>query len=168
MEEFLSQFWPNFTGTIAGGVVLSILFFLSREWLFVLPQITGVWECELITRRTAYRPFDGMQLWYRVTLIQNGDQVSGFGERDRENSSTGARRYEGVDRRHVTISGNLEKRIFRSDRIHLLWCEDGEKRKFSNVFRLGVSGSKTRGKLWGSYASTAAESIGCSSWTRLG
>ena len=167
MDSFLSQYWPNFAGTVSGGVALSILFFWLKEWLFSLPQITGIWEVQLITAKTAYRPYDGLQLWYRITLIQTGTTFTGVGELHREHSAQQVLEYRKSGRRPVEIQGMIEKRFTKADLIHVLWSEEGVDRKFSNVFVLNVSGSKKCGGLWGKYASTAANSSGHSSWSRL-
>lgn len=167
MDAFLSQYWPNFAGTVSGALTLSILFFLLKERLFSLPQITGIWEVQLITAKTAYRPYEGLQLWYRVTLIQTGAAFTGVGELDREHSVQQVLEHRKSGRRPIEIRGMIEKRFTKADLIHVLWTEEGVDRKFSNVFVLNVSGSKTCGGLWGRYASTAAESSGWSNWKRL-
>lgn len=168
MDQFLSQYWPNLAGTISGGIALSLLFFWLKEWLFSMPQVSGIWEAKLITEKSSYTPYSGMILWYRITLIQNGSVVTGVGELDREHSLEGDRSYKNSGRRPVEITGTIEKRVSRPDIIHVMWSEQGEKRKFSNVFLLNTSGSKTRGDLWGKYSSTAANSRGHSHWKRIG
>jgi hypothetical protein len=167
MDQFLTQYWPNLAGTVSGGIALSLLFFWLKEWLFSLPHVSGIWEAVLITEKSSYTAYSGMKLWYRITLIQSGSAITGVGELDREHSlAKGARSYENSGRRPVEITGTIEKRISRPDQIHIMWSEYGDKRKFSNVFLLNISGSKTRGGLWGRYASTAANSIGYCRWTR--
>ena len=167
MDNFFTQYWPNFAGTVTGGMVLSILFFWLKEWLFSLPRITGIWEAELMTDKTAYNPYGGLKLWYRVTLIQNGAVFTGVGELDREHSAEkGFLLHEKSGRRPLEIQGRIEKRFTKPDLINILWAEQGS-RQFSNVFTLNVSGSKTRGGLWGKYASTAAKSKGHSAWSRI-
>lgn len=167
MEQFLSQYWPNLAGTVSGGIALSLMFFWLKEWLFSLPQVSGIWEAQLITANSSYTPYSGMSLWYRITLIQNGSVITGVGELDREHSAKGTRTYENSGRRPIEITGTIEKRISRPDVIHIMWSEQGEKRKFSNVLLLNISGSKSRGGLCGRYSSTAASSKGHSSWKRI-
>lgn len=167
MDSFLIQYWPNFLGTVTGGIALSVLFFVLKEWMFAAPRVTGLWECEHIVERTAYRPYEGMKVWYRVSLVQDGERVLGFGEKDREDSTAGRHRYEGAGRSVVEITGRLEKNLTRSDRFHLIWSEQGERRKSSTVLDLRCSGSKWSGNLSGSFTSTAAESAGHAFWKRL-
>lgn len=167
MEAFLGQYWPNFAGTVTGGLLLSASFFLLKEWIFSIPQLSGIWECELVVHNAAYNPYRGLRLWYKVTLVQNGNQLLGFGELDREDSASGAWRQEGPKRRALELSGRIEKRITRPDCVRFVWSEQGDHRKFSNVFDLRISGSKIKGGLWGTFASTAAEATGWSQWKRL-
>lgn len=167
MDQFLLQYWPNLAGTVSGGIALSLLFFWLKEWLFSLPRVGGIWEAELITGSSSYRPYGGMNLWYKITLVQNGAAITGVGELDREHSANGSLEYKNSGRRLVEITGTIEKRISRPDIIHIMWSEQGTSRKFSNVFELNITGSKTGGGLWGSYASTAANSKGHSRWQRI-
>lgn len=165
-QVFIQNFWPNMAGTVAGGILLSAIFFLLKEWVFSITKLTGIWECKLSCNDTAYNPHQGMKLWYRVTLVQSGNEINGYGERDREDSSTGARRYEGSSRTPVDITGRIEKNIFRPDRISLVWAENSKSRRSSTVFHLHISGSKNHGNLWGTYSSTISESNGHSCWKR--
>jgi hypothetical protein len=167
VDAFLTNFWPNFFGTVIGGFTLSVAFFVFKEWVFSLPTVTGIWECELITSTTEYRPYDGMRLWYRISLLQSDTHITGVGELRRECSASGSLTYEGVGRRKVDVSGTVSKRILRPDVIQMTWIEHGQVRVFSSVFLLKVSGSKTSGNLWGTFASTSAESRGNSMWRRL-
>ena len=163
-EVFFNQFWPNFAGTVLGGALLSCVFFALREWIFSLPQLSGVWECELIVQETAYNPYRGMKLWYRLSIVQNGNQIAGVGEKDREDSVSGNRNYSGSARIPVSVSGKIEKNITKPDRIHIVWTEKGSSRQSSTIFDLRTSGAAA---LWGRYFSTIAESRGVSSWKRL-
>jgi hypothetical protein len=167
LDAFLTQFWPNFIGTVVGGFALSFIFFLLKEWVFPVPNLTGTWECELTTGKTALRAHEGMKLWYRVTILQRETQVTGIGELHREVSTTGDRIYKGSGRRVVEVSGCVTKRIFRPDLIQITWSEQGRDRIFSNVFFLHFSGPSTSGNLWGRYESTASESSGHSLWRRV-
>lgn len=167
IEIFFQNYWPNLAGTVTGGILLSGIFFLLKEWLFGIPQLVGIWECQSTCEKTAYKPYQGMKLWYRVTLVQSGTDITGYGEKDREDSSTGARRYEGTNRIPVDITGRIEKNIFRPDRISLIWVENSKSRRSSTVFNLSISGSKNSGGMWGKYSSTISESQGHSSWKRV-
>ena len=166
METFWAGAWASAFGTVMGGLMLSAAFFILKEYVFQRPQITRIWECQLITQRTCYSPFAGMSLWYRVTLVQNGDEIVGYAEKDRESATGGARSYSGADRCPVEILGSVEKNYLSPDRIYLSWVEQGAHRKSSSVFKLSVSESKNTGDLIGHYQSTIANSSGRASWCR--
>lgn len=167
MDQFLSQYWPNFVGTVTGGVTLSFLFFLLKERLFSLPQVSGIWEAQLTTASTSWEPFKGMRLWYRITLIQSGSIITGVGEINREDSAKGFYEYKANGKRRIEIKGTIEKGFTKSDVIHIMWIEHGQNRQFSNVFKLNLSGTKNQGDFCGDYVSTAANSKGFSYWKRI-
>ena len=167
MESFFLQFWPGLAATVVGGIALSILFFVLREHIFTMPNLVGVWECKHVVASTEYHPYAGMILWYRIVLWQDNEKIYGTGEKDREDSSTGVRTYTGKGRIFIEITGKIEKRITSSDRINLHWKEDGERRQSTTLDQLRVSGSKNTGALFGHFTSTAANSKGTASWTRV-
>lgn len=167
MENFLSQFWPNISGTIMGGVFLALLFFIVKEYLCPPPALSGAWECEQIVDETDYPPFKGMKVWHRIVLIQDGTDLIGTGERDREDSSTGIRPYRGSDRTPVKVTGKIEKNYLSPDVIRIHWEADSKTRKSSSIFELKVSGNKLSGGLVGRIYTTAGPCSGRSIWTRL-
>jgi hypothetical protein len=167
LETFYSQFWPGLAATFAGGVALSVLFFVLREHIFTMPNLVGVWECKQVVACTEHHPYAGMTLWYRIVLWQDNEKVFGTGEKDREDSSTGIRTYSGKWRIPIEVTGKIEKRITGSDRIYLHWKEDGERRTSTTLHQLRLSGSKKSGNLFGHFTSTAANSKGSASWTRV-
>jgi hypothetical protein len=137
---FLNQFWPGFASTVFGGITLTLIFFFFKEKLFSLPIAAGVWECKLTFENTGHNSYKGMQVWYKITLLQSGVSISGMGEKDREMAGTGLRNYSGRDRRTTDIYGCITKRFFGSDEIVIFWREDGEKRESTSFFKLRVSG----------------------------
>lgn len=167
MDAFLNQFWPNIAGTLVGGIFLTLLFFIVKEYLCPLPQISGAWECEQLVEKTPHPPYMGMKVWYRVLLIQDGANLVGTGERDREDSSTGVRSYGGSDRTPIQVKGKIEKNYLSPDVIRIHWEADGEARKSSTFFNLKVSGNKFNGGLIGRVYTTAGPCQGRSIWTRL-
>jgi len=166
-DKFFEQFWPGLAATFIGGIALTVLFFILKERLFAIPTVAGVWESQLTVESTAYRPFNGMQLWYRLILLQSGNQITGTGEKDREISQTVHKRYEGKSRIVTKVYGSIEKRILGSDRIHIFWEENGQRRSTGTFFELRVSGDKHKGNLCGKYYSTAGECLGLSHWQRV-
>ena len=164
--NFYSQFWPALTATVIGGVALTAFFFLLKEQFFSLPALTGVWECEQITIKSARNSFKGMKVTYYVVLLQQKDQLVGDGEKDREDGANGKIAHGGKGRIHIEVLGRVEKFITKSDRVRIHWTENGQ-RITSTIHNLRISGSKKSGKLFGQFYSTAGKSEGTATWTRI-
>lgn len=166
VDPFYSQFWPNFAGTVFGGIFLTVIFFISKEQLFSLPSLTGTWECEQITSETSHPPFMGMTVWYHVVLLQDKDKITGTGEKDREAASNGNRSYSGQHRIPLEVTGCIEKRLTGPDIVRLHWSEAGTRRTSTTLHELRLSGSKSKGGLFGRFSSTVGASKGTACWTR--
>lgn len=166
--QFATQFWPSFYATVLGGIALSVTFFLLKEHLFALPSVTGVWECHMVVSDSAYNPFKGMELWYRIVLLQDGTRVIGRGEKHKDHAANQPpRRYDGIHRIGTEIQGRIDKSLTKPDVIRVHWAEDGESRISSTICELNVSGSKSKGNLVGAFYSTAGECYGHTTWTRV-
>lgn len=166
--QFATQFWPSFYATVFGGVALSVTFFLLKEHLFSLPSITGVWECHLIVKESAFNPYRGMDLWYRVILLQDGRKLIGRGEKYKDHAANQPpRSYDGKHRIGTEIQGRIDKNITKSDVVRIQWTEDGKNRISSTICELNISGSKSKGNLSGRFYSTAGECHGYATWTRV-
>lgn len=163
MCQFLFDLTAQVLATVIGGLLLTLLFFLARDKLFPLPSLSGLWTCEATTERTAYKPYEGMVLWYAVLLVQEGNRVSGSGEKIREASVQGKREYVGKSRTHIDISGYVTKRYLAPDEIVIHVRESGELRPSSSVHTLEI---KRDGTMIGAFVSTIADSIGTVNWKR--
>jgi len=166
--QFVTQFWPSFYATVFGGVAISATFFWLKEHLFSLPSITGAWECHLVVTASAYNPFKGMDLWYRVVLLQDGRNLIGRGEKYKDHAANQSpRSYDGKHRIGTEIQGRIDKNLTKPDVVRVHWSEDGEDRISSTICVLNISGSKSKGNLSGKFYSTAGECHGHTTWTRV-
>jgi hypothetical protein len=150
-------------GTVFGGILLGLVFFLLREFVFPLPAISGCWTFETETQVTSYDPFKGMMLTFLVMMWQEGPTVFGSGEKVKESKEGVTRTYTGQDRTRIEIRGYITKRYGRRSTMVLHFHEAGEKRRSSSIQTLRVSNERT---LEGQYASTAANSSGKVRWMR--
>jgi hypothetical protein len=57
-ELVQNSFISDVLSTVVGGILLSFLYFLAREKLFPLPEITGRWYMEMTTQKTSYNPYN--------------------------------------------------------------------------------------------------------------
>src|SRR5271169_852459 len=81
--------------TVIGGIILALIFFLVKDRLFGLPGLSGLWTFQVTTETTSYNPFKNMSLTYLVLLIQEGNHLSGTGEKIKEVMATGTREFVG-------------------------------------------------------------------------
>ncbi len=153
----------NTSSTVLGGILLALLFFISKEILLPLPEISGNWTFETKTIQTEYKPYQGMVLRYVAMLRREGPNVFGTTEKVYENSSTGIRNYTGSGRTRGQISGFIEKRYLSKDRVILHITEDGHGRESTHLYNLVVEKSDL---MSGTFTSMVAGSEGEVVWKR--
>ena len=144
-------------------MLLAILFFLSREIWFPLPNITGKWHVEMRTSKTAYEPYEDMVLRYIAIAWREGPVIKGTVEKVYENSSTGEREYVGKDRTRGRVEGHIDKRYFSKDRVSLHIVEDGHGRESTSFHELVV---QRNASMTGTFFAMAADSLGEVTWQR--
>jgi hypothetical protein len=158
-----SSFLSDVVATVAGGVLLAILFFWAKERLLPLPEITGRWFFEMRTEKTAYAPYAGMVLRYVAMLWREDHRIAGTVEKIYENSSTGERSFIGKNRTRGIVNGYVEKNYLASDRIFLHVIEDGHGRESTNIYDVIV---QSAGRMNGSFHSMVADQDGTVIWQR--
>ncbi|WP_280570946.1 hypothetical protein [Chromohalobacter sp. 296-RDG] len=153
------QFWLNFLysvlATVAGGGILTLLFFWLREVMFFLPNITGRWHFEMTTVNSSYNPYKGMVLRYVAMLWREGSRIEGTVEKVYENSSTREGGYEGKNRTRGLVVGYIEKKYFSKDRIVLHVTENGHGRELTNFYDLTFSSKEKNDWLFQLYGRQA-------------
>lgn len=154
----------GFVATIAGGLVLALLFFWAREKIFPLPRVMGIWYFEVNTISSAYNPYKGMVLRYTAILWREGNRIQGTIEKTFEDSSTGKRDFVGERRTRGTLEGYLEKKIFSKDRLYLHVVEEGINRKSTSYHDITIISDKIMN---GNFSSTVADKYGEVKWQRI-
>jgi hypothetical protein len=112
-------------------------------------DLSGWWELTNTIQSTNYSAYQGLRLGYRVQLEQDGDRITGRGQKWSESGrpvSAGARS-------PIILSGRIDGR-----RVTLQYTERGARRSTSGSFSFTLSpdGSALRG----SFSSTAAAASG--------
>lgn len=154
----------NLIGTFIGGIFLAVFFFLSREYVFCLPDLNGPWTFQSETEVTLYNPYKGIKVTYIVLLWQEGNRIHGSGEKVQDEIKDGSiRKYTGSDRSRIEIRGYVTKRYLRKSKVVLHFAELSEKRVSTTMQSLLIPDKKT---MEGKYASTIANSSGKVRWTR--
>ncbi len=151
------SFWADIIATLIGGIGLTFLFFVAREKLFPMPDVTGRWYMEMVTVNTAYNPYEGMILRYVLMIWREGNILKGTAEKIYENSSTGEREYVGENRTRAIIEGAIEKNYLDKDRIYLHTVENGHGRESTNFYDLLV---KSDAEMIGAFNSMVANQDG--------
>lgn len=153
----------NIISTVIGGVILAVLFFLTREKLCPIPPVAGRWYVETHTTNTSYKPFEGMILKYVAMLWREGKVIQGTVEKIYEKSSTGEREYIGENRTRGQVAGYIEKNYFSRDRLFLHIVEDGHGRESTHFHELIYKSKKT---MKGIFVSMVAAQDGEVVWQR--
>ena len=153
----------NIISTVIGGVILAVLFFLTREKLCPIPPIAGRWNVQMHTEHTSYKPFEGMILKYVAMLWREGNLIQGTVEKIYEKSSTGERTYIGEKRTRGQVAGYVEKNYFSRDRLFLHVVEDGHGRESTHFHELIC---KSKKKMKGTFVSMVADQDGEVVWQK--
>jgi penicillin-binding protein 1A len=112
-------------------------------------DLSGWWELTNTIESTNYSAYKGLRLTYRVQLEQDGDRVTGRGQKWAEDGgpvSAGARS-------PINLSGRIEGR-----RVILQYTERGARRTTSGSFTFTLSADASA--LRGAFSSTAAAASG--------
>lgn len=157
------SFFPDILATIIGGIILTFLFFLIKEKLFNLPNISGKWYFQTKTVETKYNPYKNMILGYRAIIWKEGNKIEGTIEKIYEHSINGIRNIEGKDIKRSTFQGNFERNYFRSSNLQIHVNENGEGRESTTYYELNI---KCDNFLEGTFSSLIAEQTGTTTWQR--
>ena len=118
-------------------------------------DLSGEWKVVNLTESTSYKPFRGLRLGYRLFVQQDGRRFTAEGEKYWENDEEVPHRR----RTPVYLEGSVQ-----GDTIRASFREKGTRRTTSGRFVWKVING---GRIAGSFTSTAADSSGTSSGTRL-
>ncbi|HVG08510.1 MAG TPA: PBP1A family penicillin-binding protein [Thermoanaerobaculia bacterium] len=119
-------------------------------------DLSGWWEMTNRIDETNYTQYKGLRLGYRVQLEQEGNRLTGRGQKWTEDG----RSIGSSGRTPITVTGRIEGR-----KVTLNFTEHGAKRSTSGGFTWTLSADRT--ELRGSFWSTAAETRGRSTAVRM-
>lgn len=114
-------------------------------------DLSGWWEMTNRIEETNYAQYKGLRLGYRVQLEQEGNRITGRGQKWTEDGRTiGA-----SGRTPITVNGTIEGR-----KVTLSFTEHGAKRATNGGFTwtLSVDRTELRGSFWSTAASTKGRS----------
>ncbi len=111
-------------------------------------DLSGTWTLATHVRDASRNSFKGLQLGYRVSLTQDGDRITGHGEKRTENG----RGISSKGRTPIRLEGSLNGR-----QLQLTFTEEGTRRTSGGVI---VADLTEEGELRGTFQSDAAKSRG--------
>lgn len=119
-------------------------------------DLSGWWELSNRIDSTNYSAYQGLRLGYRIQLEQDGNRITGRGQK----WSEGGRPVAAAGRTPITVSGTIDGRTVTLD-----FTEHGARRTTNGTFRWTLSADRTA--LRGSFSSTAAATSGGSFARRM-
>ncbi|HEX6899286.1 MAG TPA: PBP1A family penicillin-binding protein [Thermoanaerobaculia bacterium] len=112
-------------------------------------DLSGWWEMTNTIQSTNYAQYKGLRLGYRLQLEQDGDRISGRGQKWSEDGRT----LPSSARTPITVTGTVD-----GDTVKLRFTERGAKRTTGGSFSWELSADRTA--LRGSFQSSAADTSG--------
>ncbi|MGV8946463.1 MAG: hypothetical protein ACOH1N_08545 [Lutibacter sp.] len=154
MNELLCEI----SSTVISGIVLTLILFIINEYLLPQKNITGEWKSTLKIENSAYNPYKGLTIEYKIHLLQKGKEIIGSGEKIKDILLNGDEvEYIGDKRVKISLNGYYERNYLRKSKVYLNISEYGLKRESSATYFLTVKSSK---RLIGNFTGTAADSSG--------
>lgn len=164
MNSFYRNVLVETLAAIIAGLSLSILFFIFSDFIHTPPNISGQWYFVNETQDTTYEKFKGLKVYYKVMLVQQGNLISGHGEKIKDELDGEVTEYSGANKIPIKITGYLKQNFISKDKLNLYYSEEGVNRissTFHNLIRFNDT------KMVGSFDSTIANSSGKTNYSRL-
>jgi penicillin-binding protein 1A len=115
-------------------------------------DLSGWWELTNRIQDTNYKDYIGLRLGYRIQLEQDGNRITGRGQKWTEDG----RSIPGSGRTPIRVSGTID-----GDKITLEFTEQGARRSSTGGFRLTLSADRRtlRGSFWSNVAGTNGSTL---------
>ncbi|MEA2601759.1 MAG: penicillin-binding protein [Acidobacteriota bacterium] len=115
-------------------------------------DLSGWWELTNTIQSTNFAEYQGLRLSYRLQLEQDGDRITGRGQKWSEDG----RPVPAAGRTPLTVSGTIE-----GGKVTLQFTERGARRSTAGGFSWHLSSSRAslRGTFWSNAANTSGASV---------
>jgi penicillin-binding protein 1A len=115
-------------------------------------DLSGWWELTNTIASTNYAAYRGLRLTYRLQLEQDGDRLTGRGQKWAEEGAP----VSAAARSPISVTGRIE-----GSKVVLQFTERGAKRSTTGSFAwtLGPNGNALRGSFWSTAADTSGSSV---------
>ncbi|HEY4597449.1 MAG TPA: hypothetical protein VIJ02_13705, partial [Thermoanaerobaculia bacterium] len=116
------------------------------------PDLSGWWELTNTIASTNYAAYRGLRLTYRLQLEQDGDHLTGRGQKWAEEGAP----VSAAARSPISVTGRIE-----GNKVILQFTERGAKRSTTGSFAwtLAPNGNALRGTFWSTAADTSGGSV---------
>ncbi|HET9210009.1 MAG TPA: PBP1A family penicillin-binding protein [Thermoanaerobaculia bacterium] len=116
------------------------------------PDLSGWWELTNTIASTNYAAYRGLRLTYRLQLEQDGDRLTGRGQKWAEDGTP----VSAAARSPISVTGRIE-----GNKVVLQFTERGAKRSTTGSFAwtLAPNGNALRGTFWSTAADTSGGSV---------
>lgn len=125
----------------------------SRNTPAKVQDLSGEWQVINTVQKTRFKPYDKMQVGFRLKINQQGKQFTAKGEKFSENGQT----LPAASRTPIQLTGSIE-----GNKVVATFIEDGRMRRTNGRFVWRVQNDG----LAGTFVSTAANSSGKSAVTK--
>jgi hypothetical protein len=159
----MNSFIASTFATIVGGIGLAFLFFITKEKIFPIIDISDHWELTTTTHKTKRNPYKNMKIKYDLILWQENNIIRGVSEKYYELSQLGTKTYHEKNRKRGKMHGFVEKNYFSKDVIVLNMCLADFGRESDYLFKLKVI---NKDLAQGSFYSMVAQQYGHVELTR--
>lgn len=147
----------NIVASVLSAILIALLLLVWNDYFLKRDRLTGYWNVKYITDKTTYSPYLNLEENYDFLITQQGNVLSGTGEKISELSSSESVEYDADKRTHVNLIGNLKYNFFSNSELDLSHLEKGRIRDSSRILKLRVLSNNS---IEGTYISTIADSSG--------
>ncbi len=163
MRNYLRDLSVEIVGSIIGGAILALVFFICSDFVFKSPDLNGRWLMAKTVTETQHDSYKDLIVLYEVVLRQDGLRLSGTAEKVAEIHNGNLFKYDYEKRVRVELEGAIDRNYLSKDRVNIHWVEHGRKRDSSSLLQISRFNDEY---MKGRYSSTVARSSGESEWAR--
>ncbi|MBO1504875.1 hypothetical protein JKX24_15655 [Serratia proteamaculans] len=150
----------NNFGALFSALTVVFIIYIINKFLTPTPNLSGVIYMKSITSISDFNPYIGLTVFHTLTLSSNNLLITGTSEKTGEIDKHGFGNEKIGEKRTLgKINGNIEKKLFSRNVIHVMIIEGGITRNSTIYISFKRKLCLTK-KYIGTFKSTAADSVG--------
>ena len=163
-RRYASTFGNQVVGALLTAVALHLAYMFFNDHIAPPPDLFGQWRFTEVYDNTALSDFKDLKVTYEVLLLQEGEEISGTGEKvSDQGPNQDPMEYVGENRTNIEVTGAIVNNYLSGDMSLLHHSESGRRRESSTIHRLAICGADI---MCGCYRSTIADTSGRVWWQR--